>query len=65
MAWRKLPLILQAENSQTSSGPMHKLIVTAQTLEQSGKAEAVSIFRAAMDGYRRNGLRCRLRHERR
>jgi microcystin degradation protein MlrC len=44
MAWRKLPLILQAENSQTSSGPMRKLIVTAQTLEQSGKAEAVSIF---------------------
>ena len=44
MAWRKLPLILQAENSQTSSGPMQKLIAAAQLLEQSGKAEAVSIF---------------------
>lgn len=44
MAFRKLPLIIQAENSQTSSGPMQKLIHAAQTLEQSGKAEAVSIF---------------------
>jgi microcystin degradation protein MlrC len=44
MAYRKLPLILQAENSQTTSGPMHKLIRAAQALERSGKAEAVSIF---------------------
>jgi microcystin degradation protein MlrC len=44
MAWRKLPLILQAENSQTSSGPMRNLIAAAQTYEQSGKTEAVSIF---------------------
>ena len=44
MAYRKLPLILQAERSQTSSGPMHKLITAAQDLERSGKAEAVSIF---------------------
>ena len=44
MAFRKLPLILQAERSQTSSGPMHKLITAAQELERKGKAEAVSIF---------------------
>jgi microcystin degradation protein MlrC len=44
MAYRKLPLIIQAENSQTTRGPMHKLIRAAQALERSGKAEAVSIF---------------------
>ena len=44
MAYRKLPLIIQAENSQTTRGPMHKLIRAAQALEQTGKAEAVSIF---------------------
>src|SRR5438045_2676705 len=44
MALRKLPLIIQAEKSQTSSGPMQKLIARAQALEQGGKAEAVSIF---------------------
>lgn len=44
MAYRKLPLIIQAENSQTTRGPMHALIRAAQVLEQSGKAEAVSIF---------------------
>jgi len=44
MAYRKLPLIIQAENSQTTSGPMHKLIRAVQALELSGKAEAVSIF---------------------
>ena len=44
MAYRKLPLIIQAENSQTTSGPMHKLISAAQALERSGRAEAVSIF---------------------
>lgn len=44
MAYRKLPLIIQAENSQTTRGPMHQLIRAAQALERSGKAEAVSIF---------------------
>jgi microcystin degradation protein MlrC len=44
MAYRKLPLIIQAENSQTTHGPMHKLIRAAQALERNGKAEAVSIF---------------------
>jgi microcystin degradation protein MlrC len=44
MAFRKLPLIIPAENSQTYRGPMHKLIQAAQKLEAAGKAEAVSIF---------------------
>ncbi|HET6961996.1 MAG TPA: M81 family metallopeptidase, partial [Terriglobia bacterium] len=44
MAYRKLPLIIQAENSQTTSGPMYRLIRAARALEQSGKAKAVSIF---------------------
>jgi microcystin degradation protein MlrC len=44
MAIRKLPLIIQAENSQTHRGPMQKLIAAAQKLERDGKAEAVSIF---------------------
>ncbi|MCC6362386.1 MAG: M81 family metallopeptidase [Bryobacterales bacterium] len=44
MAFRKLPLIINAENSQTYRGPMHKLIRAAQALEQAGKAEAVSLF---------------------
>ena len=44
MAFRKLPLIIPPENSQTHRGPMSKLMRTAQSLEASGKAEAVSIF---------------------
>jgi microcystin degradation protein MlrC len=44
MAYRKLPLIIQAENSQTTHGPMHKLVRAAQALEGAGKAEAISIF---------------------
>src|SRR3954452_12847073 len=44
MAFRKLPLIIPAENSQTHRGPMAKLIQSAQSLEASGKAEAVSVF---------------------
>lgn len=44
MALRKLPLIIQAEKSQTSSGPMRKLVSQAQRWEQDQKAEAVSIF---------------------
>lgn len=44
MALRKLPLIIQAENSQTSSGPMHELIAAAERWERGGQAEAVSVF---------------------
>jgi microcystin degradation protein MlrC len=44
MVLRKLPLIIQAEKSQSSSGPMHAMIATAQKWERSGQAEAVSIF---------------------
>jgi len=44
MAFRKLPLIIQAEKSQTSSGPMGKMIAMEEKWETSGQAEAVSIF---------------------
>ena len=44
MAWRKLPLIVNAENQQTSRGPARRLFARAQALERAGKAEAVSIF---------------------
>ncbi len=44
MALRKLPLIIQAEKSQTSSGPMAALVKQAEKWEKSGAAEAVSIF---------------------
>lgn len=44
MAWRKLPLMVNAENQQTSHGPAHRLFTRAQALESDGKAEAVSIF---------------------
>jgi len=44
MAYRKLPLIIQAENSQTHRGPMHSLFSAAQAIEASGQAEAISIF---------------------
>jgi len=44
MAFRKLPLIIQAENSQTHRGPMHTLFTAAQAIEASGHAEAISIF---------------------
>ncbi|MEO7652215.1 MAG: M81 family metallopeptidase, partial [Bryobacteraceae bacterium] len=44
MAICKLPLIVNAENAQTSHGPSHKLIRRAQELEEKGKALAVSVF---------------------
>jgi microcystin degradation protein MlrC len=44
MAWRKLPLIVNAENQQTAHGPARKLFAVAQKLESDGAAEAVSIF---------------------
>jgi len=44
MAFRKIPMIVPAENMQTTSGPMHRLIRSAQNLERSGKAERVSVF---------------------
>ena len=43
-AWRKLPLIVNAENSQTSRGPMARLIGRGERLEKSGGVEAVSVF---------------------
>lgn len=44
IAYRKLPLIIQAENSQTHRGPMHALFSAAQAIEAAGLAEAISIF---------------------
>ena len=44
MAWRKLPLIVNAENQQTAHGPARRLWMRAEALERAGKAEAVSIF---------------------
>ena len=44
MAWRKLPLIVNAENQQTSHGPARRLFARAEALETAGKAEAISIF---------------------
>ena len=44
MRYRKLPLIVPAENMQTTSGPFGDLILRAAELEQSGAACCVSIF---------------------
>jgi len=44
MAFRKLPMILPAENMQTTRGPMHRLIERGKALERSGRALAVSVF---------------------
>ncbi len=44
MAFRKLPMIVPAENMQTTRGPMHLLIERSKALERSGKALAVSVF---------------------
>jgi microcystin degradation protein MlrC len=44
MAFRKLPMIVPAENMQTTSGPMHRLVEGAKILERRGRALAVSIF---------------------
>jgi microcystin degradation protein MlrC len=44
MAWRKLPLLVNAENQQTSHGPARRLMARAQALERNLKAESISIF---------------------
>ena len=44
MRFRKLPLILNAENQQTTSGPMAGLRAAADEAERQGKLCAVSIF---------------------
>jgi microcystin degradation protein MlrC len=44
MGFCKMPLIVPAENSQTSSGPFCALMRSAEELEVSGEAEAVSLF---------------------
>lgn len=45
LAFRKLPLIVNAENSQTTSGgPFARLMRKAEEIEQAGHALAVSLF---------------------
>jgi microcystin degradation protein MlrC len=44
MRFRKLPLIVPAENMQTTSGPFGALRLQADQLEQTGEASCVSIF---------------------
>jgi len=44
MAFRKLPMIVPAENMQTTSGPLHRLIERGKALERRGRALAVSVF---------------------
>jgi len=44
MALRKLPLIVPAETMPTTAGPMRRLIDAARRLEESGRAQAVSVF---------------------
>jgi microcystin degradation protein MlrC len=44
MCGRKLPLIVPAENMQTTSGPFGNLMRRAEALEQSGAAVSVSLF---------------------
>jgi len=44
MSYRKLPLIVPAENMQTTSGPFGSLMAAACAHESEGQAEAVSVF---------------------
>jgi microcystin degradation protein MlrC len=44
VAFRKLPMIVPAENMQTTSGPMHRLQQRARRLEKKGRIAAISIF---------------------
>ncbi len=44
MAFRKLPMILPAENMQTTHGPMHRLVERAKALERAERVLAVSVF---------------------
>ena len=44
MAFRKLPLIIPAENQQTYSGPMHKLMQAAEALEKRGRLRQSPFF---------------------
>ncbi len=44
MVMRKIPMITNAENMQSTHGPFHRLVERAKGLEASGQAEAVSVF---------------------
>jgi microcystin degradation protein MlrC len=43
-SFRKLPLIVPAENMQTTSGPFGRLMALACSYEREGQAAAVSVF---------------------
>ena len=58
MACRKLPLILQAENSQTSSGPMQQIDHSGAGPGAKRKSRGrLHLSRATVDGYRGDGMR--------
>lgn len=44
IAYRKLPMIVPAENMQTTHGPMHRLIARGQQWESGARALAVSVY---------------------
>ena len=44
MRWRKVPLIVPAENASTSKGPMARLVRRAGEIEARGQAEWISVF---------------------
>jgi microcystin degradation protein MlrC len=44
MAFRKIPMIVPAENMQTTSGPFHDLIEQAEQWERAGEVESASVF---------------------
>jgi microcystin degradation protein MlrC len=44
IAFRKIPMIVPAENMQTTSGPFHDLMARAARWEETGEVEAASVF---------------------
>lgn len=44
MAFRKIPMIVPAENMQTTSGPFHDVVESARRWERAGKIERASVF---------------------
>ena len=44
MAFRKIPMIVPAENMQTTSGPFHQLMERVKDWERTGEVESASVF---------------------
>ena len=44
MAFRKIPMIVPAENMQSTAGPFHELVERAKAWERSGAVESASVF---------------------